>query len=243
MKVIDLGLIEYSDAESLQKKIHQEVYLNKQDDTLLLCEHYPVITKGRTSHLENILASKDLLRAKGIGLADTDRGGDVTIHLIGQLVVYPIVNLKRFKPDIRWFLRTLEDIIINLLNYYQINAARIEGFRGVWVGSKKIASIGIAVRHWITYHGIALNVNCDLDKFSLIRPCGLNIKMTSISQILRRNIDMSEIKQKIIEIFQDTFIDAKIIFKARLLPFSATVSQCIMYGDEKTAITSKNQRQ
>ena len=149
------------------------------------------------------MINEDALRGKGISIFEIDRGGDVTYHGPGQLVAYPIMDIKTLiDGDIHKFLRGLEDVIIRFLSCYDITGSRVPHHTGVWVGDKKIASIGIGVRRWISYHGLALNINPDMSHFSMINPCGLMAaKMTSMEECLKRPINISEIKKKFIESF------------------------------------------
>ena len=155
------------------------------DDLLLLVEHPPVITLGRSAKLGNLLASPDLLAARGVELFEVERGGDVTFHGPGQLVGYPIVDLARHRQDLHWYLRQLEAVMIRSLAAIGIAAARNPGKTGVWVGNRKIASIGVHARQWVTWHGFALNVTTDLSYFDLIVPCGIqDVTMTSVEREL-----------------------------------------------------------
>lgn len=198
-KVFDLGLVEYKKAWDFQKEIFSAVKNNRLTCVLILCQHYPVITVGRTADRKNILFSQEELSAKGIRTYEIERGGDVTYHGPGQLVVYPIFNLSYFKRDIHLFLRKLEESAIQILSAFGISGARKPGLSGVWVGEKKIASIGIAIKNWITYHGLALNIKSDdLINFSLIRPCGRDIIMTSLESLLKRKIDIERIKEMMV---------------------------------------------
>ena len=173
---------------------------------LIICRHNPTITMGRQSREENIFADKRALGDLKIKVYEIERGGDVTYHGPGQLCIYPIVNLGRYKKGIRWFLRTLEAMIRQALIEFGIEAQARAGLTGVWVEQKKIASIGIAVRNWITLHGASLNVKCfDLDNFRLIRPCGMDIIMTSMESALGRKINMSQVKRVIIKKFNRHF--------------------------------------
>lgn len=184
-EVFDLGLIDFSIALKFQKETFKAVKYNYLDSALILCQHYPVITLGRSADRNNILISDDELSQKGIQVFEVERGGDVTYHGPGQLMVYPILNLNYLKKDIHWYLRELEEIIIKFLTDFRIEAQRRLGLTGVWVGDKKIASIGIAIKNWITFHGISININeDDLSNFRFIKPCGLDIEMTSMETIL-----------------------------------------------------------
>lgn len=181
MIVHDLGLIEYGKALKIQEATRDAIISGAGDDTLLICEHPNVITVGRAMGSISEVFSKD------IPVFEVSRGGRATLHLPGQVVIYPILDLKKRGRDLHGYMRSLEEAIIATLGDFRINASRIEGKTGVWVtdGSKKIASLGIAVKKWVSYHGIALNVICDLKIFSCLSPCGFDSKvMTSVDQEL-----------------------------------------------------------
>jgi lipoyl(octanoyl) transferase len=154
-------------------------------DLLLLVEHPPVVTMGRSSKQRNLVASPELLQARGIELFEVERGGDVTFHGPGQLVGYPIVALRRHKQDLHWYLRTLESVLVRALADVGVVAESREGLTGVWTSGRKIASIGVHARDWVTWHGFALNVNTDLSYFDYIVPCGIDgVTMTSVAREL-----------------------------------------------------------
>lgn len=160
------------------------------DDLLLLVEHPAVVTTGRSTKAGHLLLSPDALAARGVELFDVDRGGDVTFHGPGQLVGYPIVNLERHTPDLHWYLRQLEGALIRALADFGIRAERNPGLTGVWTSGRKIASIGVHARQWVTWHGFALNVSTDLSFFDMLVPCGIaDVTMTSIEQELLRRSD------------------------------------------------------
>lgn len=190
----DLGLIEYSQAFAIQKKAVEEVMAGGAP-RLFVCEHPAVITIGRMSRDENFLLDKDEIRKRGVEIITVDRGGDLTLHSPGQLVVYPILNLNLHGKDLHRYLNNLEQVAIDLLSDFGIVADRFSGRTGAWVGNKKIASIGVGVRRWVSYHGIGINVNTDLELFKLIRPCGLNVSMTSMANIMGHPINMSDVKK------------------------------------------------
>jgi lipoate-protein ligase B len=205
LKIIDLDLVEYKEALNLQK-LYEEKSLNSKTDFLLLLEHYPVITIGKSGRKINILINEEELKDKGISVYYTDRGGDVTYHGPGQLVGYPIFNLRYYKKDVKWYVQSLEEILIRTLNEYKIKAEMIPKLIGVWVNSKKIASIGVRIRKWITSHGFALNVNNDLTPFSYMIPCGIkDVKLTSMKEILNREVNVGNLKEIIIEKFKEIF--------------------------------------
>jgi len=203
-QVKDLGLIEYDEAYTLQKKYAQEV-IGLGKEMILLCEHTPVLTLGRLTKAHNILYSKDEIEDKGVKIREIDRGGDVTLHAPGQLVIYPILNLAHYGKDLHAYLNALEQVAIDLLSSFNISAERFPQRTGVWVGGRKIVSIGIGVRKWISFHGIAINVNTDLSLFSLIKPCGFDVTMTSIAEIQRKSINMKEVKKGIVDCFSKNF--------------------------------------
>lgn len=152
------------------------------NDLLLLCEHPPVITLGRAFKKENLTAPQALLEARGVEVHEAERGGDVTFHGPGQLVGYPIVDLQVHKPDLHWYLRMLEEACIRICDHWGIEAGRQKGQTGAWVDGRKIASIGVHARQWVTWHGFALNVTTDLSFFDLMVPCGIaDVQMTSIA--------------------------------------------------------------
>ncbi|OGX60754.1 MAG: lipoyl(octanoyl) transferase [Omnitrophica WOR_2 bacterium RIFOXYC2_FULL_45_15] len=205
-EVLDLGLIDYQKGFSWQQDLVNEIASGKRKGVLIFCEHSPVITLGRSAKKENVLKPGEQLKSLGIEVVAANRGGDVTLHLPGQLVVYPVFNLRYLGRDIGLFLRNIEKAVISLLNDYRIKATALEGSTGVWVEQKKIASIGIAVKNWVAYHGVSLNINCNLDLFSLIRPCGQDIIMTSMARFIHFNdLNVSEIKIKLADKFKQVF--------------------------------------
>lgn len=203
--VLDLGLCNYREYLEVQQNLFQAAALGSSRSAIILCEHKPVITLGRAGKRKNILKREEELSALGIEIVNVTRGGDVTLHLPGQLVVYPIFDLRVFGKDIKNFLRNLEETMILLLRDYGIQAGRKTQTTGVWVRGKKIVSIGIAISRWITAYGLSLNVNCNLDLFSLIRPCGQDIMMTSMLAVGSPKINMLEIKKKVISKFEKVF--------------------------------------
>jgi lipoate-protein ligase B len=172
---------------------------------LILCEHFPVFTLGRLGKVENILADKESLKSKGLEIISVNRGGDITFHGPGQLVAYPIFNLANYKKDLRYFLNKLEEVAIEFLKHFGCFAYAKKGFTGVWLQEKKIASIGIGVKRWVSFHGLAININTDLHFFSVIKPCGLDVEMTSLSQAVNRKINMDTAKKVIAERFKALF--------------------------------------
>ena len=196
----DLGCISYQEAYSIQKERVEEV-LKGGVLTIFLCEHPAILTLGRLACEDNLLVSKEQLVKQKILVEHIDRGGEVTLHSPGQLVVYPIINLNFFKKDLHEYMRKLEQVAIELLKDFGIVSDRFSGRTGVWVGHEKIVSIGVGVKKWITFHGMAININTDLELFSMIKPCGLEVSMTSVSKIKNQKIDMDNVKEKLIQKF------------------------------------------
>ena len=206
-KVFDLGLADFAKAQAWQKKIFEEVRTGLLPSALILCQHYPVITLGRSAAKENLKVPEAELRNKGIQIYAIERGGDVTYHGPGQIVAYPIFNLGYLKKDIHLFLRQLEEVAIDFLSDFGIHGKRYSGLTGAWVDKQKIASIGIAIRHWITFHGLSINIKKDdLDNFCLIRPCGMDIEMTSLETVLGKNMAIDNLKQNLIRKFKEIFL-------------------------------------
>jgi lipoate-protein ligase B len=182
----NLGTMPYAEALELQRAVARDRISGViSEDVLLLVEHPPVVTLGRSSKQKNLISSPEFLRSRGVELFEVERGGDVTFHGPGQLVGYPIIDLKRHKLDLHWYLRQVEEAIIRTLSRYGISAERSTGYTGVWTGGRKITSIGVHARDWVTWHGFAMNVVTDLSYFDLIVPCGIqDVEMTSIAKEL-----------------------------------------------------------
>ncbi len=200
LQVRDLGLVPYEEAYALQKSAVEQV-LNGQPEVLFLCEHPAVLTLGRLANKANVLFPKDELERRGIDVLAIDRGGDVTLHAPGQLVVYPILDLNHHGKDLKRYLYKLEEVAIDFLSGFGIVTSRFEGRTGVWSGDKKIASIGVGVRKWVTFHGIGLNINTDLELFRLIRPCAMDVAMTSLKELTGKAQDMGEAKERFAKAF------------------------------------------
>ena len=186
MHVVHLGLVPYERALTLQRAVaHSRIGGEIAQDVLLLLEHPPVVTLGRSAKAKNLVASPALLSARGVELFEAERGGDVTFHGPGQLVGYPIVNLREHRQDLHWYLRQVEEVLIRALATIGVASERSEGRTGVWTDGRKIASIGVHARDWVTWHGFALNVSTDLSYFDLMVPCGLaGVTMTSVAREL-----------------------------------------------------------
>jgi lipoate-protein ligase B len=181
--VADLGTRPYEETLVLQRAVARARISGAiAEDVLLLVEHPPVVTLGRSSKQQHLLASPELLAARGVELFEVERGGDVTFHGPGQLVGYPIVDLKRHRQDLHWFLRQVEEALIHGLAPFGIAGERAAGLTGVWTRGRKLASIGVHARDWVTWHGFALNVTTDLSYFDLMVPCGIaEVRMTSVA--------------------------------------------------------------
>ena len=199
------GLTPYAEAWSLQRELLQARQAGIIPDVLVLLEHPPVVTIGRSGDRRHLLAPLEFLRALGIELFEVERGGDVTYHGPGQLVGYPILDLRALSEDVARFMRTLEASIIATLDAFGITAARERGYPGVWIGGAKIAAMGVAVKRRVTMHGFALNVNTDLDAFAVINPCGLGRPVTSMAAVLRRPVDLVEVSRAYVDRFSETF--------------------------------------
>ncbi len=180
LEVRDVGRVRFSEGYALQRDLVSRRKQGLIPDQLLLLEHPHVVTIGRNGHRENLLASEEILQRSGIELHATDRGGDVTYHGPGQLVGYPILDLKDWKRDVVAYLRALEQVLIDTLASFGIQGARLDGCTGVWVGPAKIAAIGVHLSRWVTSHGFALNIDTDLNYFNYIVPCGLTKPVTSL---------------------------------------------------------------
>ena len=200
-----LGRIDYGEATDLQEISARRVK-EGGEERLLLLEHPPVITLGRNARREDVLFDAETLRARGVSVAPTDRGGQVTYHGPGQLVGYPILNLSPDRRDVGRYLRDLEEVLIRTLARFGIGAARIEGLTGVWAAGEKIASIGVHLSRWVTTHGFALNVSTDLAHFSLIVPCGMSARrVTSMERFLGRRVPLQEVAAAVVPEFASIF--------------------------------------
>jgi len=184
--VASLGLRPYAEVLELQRDLAKaRISGELEQDLLLLVEHPPVVTLGRSAKEQHLIVPRAALAARGVELFEVERGGDVTFHGPGQLVGYPILDLRRHKQDLHWYLRQLEEAIILTLGRYGIAGGRTASYTGVWTAGRKIASIGVRAREWVTWHGFALNVTTDLSYFDLIVPCGIKaVTMTSVEREL-----------------------------------------------------------
>jgi len=198
----------YDPALRLQRKLVEELKAAETPDYayLLLLQHHPVITVGRSGSDDNVLARPEELERRGVEVRETNRGGDVTYHGPGQVVGYPIISLLSHGKDVHAYMRRLESVLIGTLARYGIDAHRVSRKTGVWVGDEKVASIGIAVTRWVAWHGFALNVSTGPADFELIRPCGLEgVKMTSMEELLGRAVEIDEVADVLAQEFAREF--------------------------------------
>lgn len=203
---IDLGRTRYADTWRLQKQLVTRRADGEIGDCLITTEHQPVLTMGRGTEQHNLLVTPDELKARGVDLHEIERGGDITFHGPGQAVLYPIIDLKNRKRDVRQFLRDMEQFVISALADLGLVASIKEGLTGIWVDDQKVGAIGVAVSRWVTYHGVAINVNTDLDYFKLINPCGITeYPVGSISQLLEREIKLEYINDLFVQHFAEHF--------------------------------------
>ncbi len=203
-----LNKVPYKDGLGIQERAHEDIKssANGKCGYLFLLEHHPVITNGRFANNDNYVLPVDKIKELGVDVYNTDRGGDLTYHGPGQLVSYPILNLRDFNLGVRAYISSLEQVIINLLSDYKIKADRTEGYPGVWTNGQKIASIGVSVKNGITMHGSALNVSTDLDSFSLIVPCGISeVVVTSMEKVLGAAFPMEEVVDSYVRQFEKVF--------------------------------------
>ena len=212
IQVENWGMIDYMQAYERQRAIVDAVIAGAPG-RLIFCEHPPVLTLGRMTKPESFLYGREDILAQGVAIHSIDRGGDVTLHAPGQLVFYVILDLNKYGRNLKLYLEKLEQVAVDLLMDFGILAISLPGKRGVFVpplagwkagsliGPDKIASIGIGVRKWVSYHGVGLNVSTDLSLFKLIKPCGLDVRMTSVEKILGRTVELSEVRGGVIKHF------------------------------------------
>ena len=232
--VSNLGLVPYLEALELQRAVARaRIGGEIAEDVLLLVEHPPVVTLGRTAKRGHLVASAELLAKRGVELHEVERGGDVTYHGPGQLVGYPIVDLKRHKQDLHWYLRQVEEALIRGLSALGVRAGRSAGYTGVWTGDgeaesfvprRKIASIGVHARDWVTWHGFALNVTTELSAFDLIVPCGITgVEMTSIA-LEEGIVSPADVEHEVATAFGEVFsLAPRSIGRGELVPAASAV--------------------
>ncbi|MCD6453463.1 MAG: lipoyl(octanoyl) transferase LipB [Dehalococcoidales bacterium] len=205
-RVYQLGVTGYSEVYSQQLSLLSYRINGEIVDSLLILEHPPTITIGKSGSRDNVLATQKQLLEMGIVILATDRGGDVTYHGPGQLVAYPIIDLKSQRRDLRQYLHNLEEVIIRTLDDFDIRATRDSNHPGVWVKDKEIAALGLRVKRWVSMHGIALNVNTDLAPFSLIKPCGFTDRgATSMASLLGCTVPIAVVTEKFLAHFAELF--------------------------------------
>ncbi len=203
---IDLGLTKYKRAWDIQKNLVSMRYGNKIPDTVIITEHEPAITMGRGTDKKNLLCTPEQLKEKGIDLFEVERGGDITFHGPGQIVLYPIIDLNERGRDVHKYLRELENFVIESLGELGLAAKTKNCLTGIWVDDHKIGAIGVAVTKWITYHGLALNINTDLEYFKFINPCGITeYPVSSIEKLLGGKIDFKIVRELLIKKFAEMF--------------------------------------
>lgn len=212
VRYANMGRTRYAPMWDLQKSLHASVADSRSPDIFLINEHEHVYTLGKSGDPNHLLADAQELKNTGAEFYPIDRGGDITYHGPGQIVGYPILNLERFKKDIHWYLRQLEEVIIQTLKYFDISGKRSSGETGVWVGEEKIAALGIKVSRWVTMHGFAFNVHPDLSYFGRIIPCGIFHKgVTSMTEVLKEDISLDRVVPVLAKEFE-------MVFNVTLLP-------------------------
>ena len=201
--ILDLGTSRYEDAWDLQKQLQSKRISGQINDQLILVEHPPVYTLGKNSPKEHLLIKE----SENISIIQTDRGGDITFHGPGQLVGYPILDLNQYKKSVSWYMRELEQLIIDVLKEYDIIAGRKKGLTGAWVRDKKIGALGVRISKWVTMHGFSLNIDPDLQYYQGIIPCGISeYGITSMANLLGENVSsMADIKETIVRHFITKF--------------------------------------
>lgn len=208
IEVRRLGLVPYAEALDLQRQLVERRKAGDIPDQLLLLQHPPVITLGAKARNDrsHVLASEDSLSMRGVDIFESGRGGDVTFHGPGQIVGYPILDLRPDRCDVHRYVRDLEEVLIGTLGRFGVQAERTPGLTGVWVGPNKIAAIGVRIARWITSHGFALNVSTDLSHFDLIVPCGIRDRgVTSLERLLTTTVELSGVEDAIVLAFSDVF--------------------------------------
>ncbi len=207
MKTIDLGLIAYQDMYRRQKQLVDELIGAKGEEALFFCQHPPVITVGRGTGEGNVLLSAADLKGRGIEVVDVERGGDVMLHCPGQLVAYPILRLKERGLGLKDYMRMLEEVMLKTLVDFGIEGERREGYTGAWVMGRKIGFAGVAVKGWVSYHGLALNVNPDLELFSLLVSCGIKgVEVTSLEVELGKSVSVEDALARLAPICEEVLV-------------------------------------
>jgi lipoate-protein ligase B len=213
----ELGCVDYAKALKLQREFHRQRLLEEIPDVLLLLEHAPTITIGKSGTVDNVLAAKEQLAEEGVALFFIERGGDATYHGPGQIVGYPIMDLKVRGKDIGRFVHDIEDVIIRTMDDFSIPTDRDPNHPGLWVDNQELAAIGLSIRRWVSMHGFAINVNTKMEHFSLINPCGFTDRQaTSMESILGENVPLKAVKERLMIRFSEVF-DYNAEYKATLM--------------------------
>jgi lipoyl(octanoyl) transferase len=207
LEVRRLGFVPYAEALNLQKVLVEDRRARRVSDLLILLQHPPVITLGvRRDSRSHVTASESQLAMRGIEVHEAGRGGDVTYHGPGQIVGYPILDLRPDRCDVHRYVRDLEEVMIRVCADYGVAAQRVEGLSGAWVGTEKIGAVGVRISRWVTSHGFAFNVNTRLEDFQLIVPCGIaNRGVTSLGKLLGQNLSIEEVEDRFIRRFAEVF--------------------------------------
>jgi lipoyl(octanoyl) transferase len=231
-----LHLVTYENGLALQQRLVEMRQRGEVEDQLLLLEHPPVITLGRGGDAGNLLATPETLRRQRVRFFETTRGGDITYHGPGQIVGYPILHLGEGSRDVRKYVTKLEEVLIRTVAEYGIEATRVEGKRGIWVGNDKIAAIGVRIARWVTSHGWALNVDPNLEHFRLITPCGIEGSgVTSIARLTGRDVSLSEVRGVLASKFAE-------VFERELVPRQAAVRlvKVVIHDDERVLLLHRH---
>lgn len=201
-----LGTIDYAEAHRLQKELQGQRVRGEVGDIVLLLEHPAVLTMGRSAKAQHVLAAPEILAARGVQVHEVGRGGDVTYHGPGQLVAYPIIDLKPDRKDVRKYVASLEETMIRTCANFGLAAGRVEGLNGAWIGDRKVGAVGVRISRWVTMHGLALNVNSDLREFEMIVPCGIQDKgVTSLSAELGRTVHVGGVFEPFAQHFAELY--------------------------------------
>ena len=210
LDIIDLGTKPYAEVLDLQLDLCQKRQTDEIDNTVLIVEHPAVISLGARKSENKLLADEGLIREQGIELVRVGRGGGTTAHNPGQLVFYPIIKLKSLKLDVTEYIRSLEQVGIELLQWIGVQSGRRKGFPGLWIGQKKIAAIGVQLKKWVSFHGMAININNDLSIFEHIVPCGLDdVVITSVEKETGKPADMEAVKNELEKLCRRSFISPR----------------------------------
>lgn len=194
----------YHEGLVMQKKAFEMVKSGDYSGILMVLEHNPVFTIGTGGGLENMLLPKETLIEQGFDIAEVKRGGNITYHGPGQIVAYPIFDLTKLKKDAHWYLDCLEETVINVLDNYDIKASRKHEYRGVWIDNSKITAVGVALKRWVTYHGLAFNINVNKEHFKMINPCGITeFDISSLNDFVSADVD--DVKDELIRSFEEIY--------------------------------------